>query len=150
MADKYKDLLEEIVYRTQIAFPVTENQLRWFDEGYHLPGSGDLFVRMFDALDMDIDKELAELAMEFHGKPTKNEQLSKMIITKEELTVLEVQIIQKIWEGKNNTEISDEMKIKPRTIEGIRYRLLKRLNVKNVAGLLKFALKQGVIRVDLQ
>lgn len=48
--DKLKMLLRETVFRCQLAFPESEQDLKWFDEGTVIQNSGDFFER--------IDKEL--------------------------------------------------------------------------------------------
>lgn len=73
---------------------------------------------------------------------TKEEKIRenpKKYLTKRELDVLKL-----IVEEKSNSEIADELFISIRTVDAHRRNLLQKLDVKNVVGLIKFAINNGI------
>lgn len=63
----------------------------------------------------------------------------------ESLTEREIEILKLISEGLSNKEIGDQLFISHRTVDTHRTNLLKKLNVHNIAGLIRFALKNKLV-----
>lgn len=63
----------------------------------------------------------------------------------QELTKRELQILKLLAEEYTTREISEQLFISFRTVENHRYSLLQKLDVKNTVGLVKVALKLGLI-----
>lgn len=63
----------------------------------------------------------------------------------EELTGRQREILQLIAEGQNTKGIAEILKVSPKTIEYHRMKLMNRLNVRDIAGLVRFALRVGLI-----
>jgi DNA-binding NarL/FixJ family response regulator len=63
-----------------------------------------------------------------------------------DLTEREVQVLKLICEEKTAIEIGAIMFLSPRTIEGIRAVLLEKVRVKNIAGLVSYAVKSGIVK----
>lgn len=63
------------------------------------------------------------------------------------LTKREVEILKLISEEYTNQEIADKLFISPRTVDSHRGTLIQKLNVKNTAGLVKYAINQGYIDI---
>mgnify|MGYP003885818755 FL=1 len=61
------------------------------------------------------------------------------------LTDKEIQIIRLICEEKTNKEISEILNLSPRTIEGSRAKIIQKINVKNTAGIVLYAIKNNII-----
>lgn len=61
------------------------------------------------------------------------------------LTEREVDILKLIAEGLSNKEIGDQLFISHRTVDTHRTNLMKKLEVHNIAGLIKFAIKSGMV-----
>jgi two-component system, NarL family, response regulator NreC len=59
------------------------------------------------------------------------------------LSVREREVIKLIAEGKTNTEMADLLFISSRTVGHHRSRLMKKLRIKNIADLVKYAVQQG-------
>lgn len=57
----------------------------------------------------------------------------------------EIQIIKLICEEKTNKEISEILNLSPRTIEGSRARIIQKINVKNTAGIVLYAIKNNIV-----
>lgn len=70
--------------------------------------------------------------------------LTKPGVTPFELTSREKEILQLIVDGYTTQEIAGKLSISPRTAETHRLTLLKKLKVKNTAGLVKNAIKLGL------
>jgi DNA-binding NarL/FixJ family response regulator len=63
----------------------------------------------------------------------------------EQLTGRQREILQLIAEGQNTKEIADILKISPKTVEYHRMKLMDCLNVYDIPGLVRFALRVGLI-----
>ena len=61
------------------------------------------------------------------------------------LTDRETEILKLIAEGKSNVEIGEQLFISPRTVDTHRTNLMKKLQVNNIAGLIRFAFRSGLI-----
>jgi len=53
-------LLREVSMRNRIAFPQSEQDQKWFDEGVEVSKSGDFINRLFSALSLGIDEDKIE------------------------------------------------------------------------------------------
>ena len=62
-----------------------------------------------------------------------------------ELTERELEVLKLICEEKTPAEIAKEIYLSPRSVEGIRQRLIEKVGVRNTAGLVMFALKNGIV-----
>ena len=63
----------------------------------------------------------------------------------EELTGRQREILQLIAEGQNTKQIAEILKISPKTVEYHRMKLMGCLNIHDVPGLVRFALRVGLI-----
>ena len=63
----------------------------------------------------------------------------------ESLTEREIEILKLISEGLSNKEIGDQLFISHRTVDTHRTNLMKKHNVHNIAGLIRFALKNKLV-----
>lgn len=61
------------------------------------------------------------------------------------LTKRETEIIRMISEELTNSEIADKLGISPRTVDTHRRNLLQKLDVKNTAGLVKYAIQHNIL-----
>ena len=61
------------------------------------------------------------------------------------LTPRERTVLQLIAEGLSNKEAADVLSISPATVETHRARLMQKLNVRNTAGLVLFAVRNGLV-----
>lgn len=82
------------------------------------------------------------------GQTSNNPPLRKSsvsMISLDELTKREKEILQLIAEEMTNNEIGEKLFISPRTVDTHRRNLLQKLGVKNTAGLVKFAVQNGLV-----
>ena len=62
-----------------------------------------------------------------------------------ELTEREVEVLKLICEEKTAAEIAKDIFLSPRSVEGIRQRLIEKIGVRNTAGLVMFAVKNNMV-----
>lgn len=60
------------------------------------------------------------------------------------ITKREREILELIVEGYTSQEIADKLYISPRTVDTHRFNLMQKLDIKNTAGLVRFALKNNL------
>lgn len=64
------------------------------------------------------------------------------------LTPREREVLQLIAEGNSNSEIARTLEVSEKTVEKHRASLMAKLNAHDMAGLIRFAIKHGVIQLD--
>jgi DNA-binding NarL/FixJ family response regulator len=79
---------------------------------------------------------LKRLVLKGNLKPSFNQDV--------ELTERELEVLKLICEEKTAAEIGKEIFLSPRSVEGIRTRLIEKIGVRNTAGLAMFAIKSGI------
>jgi DNA-binding NarL/FixJ family response regulator len=67
------------------------------------------------------------------------------IITLVKLNDRETEVLKGICNELTTAQIAEQLYLSPRTIEGIRTTLIDKLGVKNVAGLVVYAIKNGIV-----
>lgn len=117
-------------------------------KGYVLKNSGK--EEMLSAVRMLLEgrtyfsKRVSEIMFSYiiEGKPLYAEpsQLQDIALTRREK-----EIIRMISEEKTNVEIGHELGISPRTVDTHRRNILQKVKVKNTAGLVKVAMKLGLL-----
>jgi DNA-binding NarL/FixJ family response regulator len=80
---------------------------------------------------------LKKLVLKGNIKPSFNQNV--------ELTERELEVLKLICEEKTAGEIGKEIFLSPRSVEGIRQRLIEKVGVRNTAGLVMFAIKNGIV-----
>jgi DNA-binding NarL/FixJ family response regulator len=63
----------------------------------------------------------------------------------EQLTPRQREILQLIAEGKNTKEIASDLDISVKTVESHRLQLMERLNIHDVPGLVRYAVRSGLV-----
>ena len=64
------------------------------------------------------------------------------------LTSRQREILQAIAEGTSTRDIGDKLCISPKTVETHRSQIMQKLNIDNVPGLVRYAIRHGIIEVD--
>ena len=80
---------------------------------------------------------LKKLVIENNIKPSFNQNV--------EFSEREHEVLKLICEEKTADEIAKEIFLSPRSVEGIRQRIIEKVGVRNTAGLVMFAIKNGII-----
>ena len=76
-----------------------------------------------------------------HGKPPAENPL-------DELTPRQREILQLVAEGRTTKEIAGRLDLSIKTVETHRAQLMERLDIHDVAGLVKFAIRAGLTQAD--
>lgn len=66
-----------------------------------------------------------------------------------ELTARERQILRLVAEGRSSPEIARDLNLSVKTVEGHRGRIMAKLDTKNVAGLVRHAIRLGLVSADM-
>lgn len=66
----------------------------------------------------------------------------------EQLSSREREILQLVAEGKTSQEIAGRLSISPKTVDTYRSRLMHKIGVEDMAGLVRFAIQHGVISLE--
>lgn len=89
----------------------------------------------------------SDLTVSLHNQnavaPRKNHESNDSQVL-ESLTAREKEILALICEGLTNKEIAQKLHISTRTTDAHRANLLRKIDVKNVVGLVKFAMRTGI------
>ena len=67
------------------------------------------------------------------------------LVDKDELSARERDVLRMLAEGKRMTEIADTLGISLKTVETYRARLMNKLRIDNLSGLVRFAIRAGII-----
>ena len=78
--------------------------------------------------------------------PHQKEKLGASVLP-EQLTRREREILQLIAEEYTNPEIAEKLFISPRTVDTHRRNLILKLNAKNTAGLVRYAIKYELVEL---
>lgn len=57
-------------------------------------------------------------------------------------------VLQLVVEGKSSTEIAELLVLSPKTVDSYRSRLMQKLGITDLPGLVKFAIQQGLISLE--
>lgn len=116
--------------------------------GYVLKGSraSDLVlaVREVAAGRRYLSPPLSERALELYARRVESVPDDPF----ELLTTREREILQLVAEGRTSAEIAGQLFISPRTAEGHRANLMRKLGLQNQAELVRYALKRGILPLD--
>jgi len=66
----------------------------------------------------------------------------------ETLSQREREILKLVADGKTSREIAERLSISPKTVDTYRSRLMSKIGVKNLAGLIKFAIRHRLISLE--
>lgn len=66
----------------------------------------------------------------------------------DKLSGREREILQLLAEGKSNSQIADTLSLSSKTVETYRSRLMQKLEIDDLAGLVKFALQRGLTQLE--
>lgn len=102
-------------------------------------------VRTVTAGKRYLNPEVAEVFVESALKPAPKDVEDSLYL----LSPREREVIQLIAEGHTSKSIADQLCISGRTVEAHRREIMRKLNVKSVAELTKFAVREGLTSVDI-
>jgi DNA-binding NarL/FixJ family response regulator len=76
------------------------------------------------------------------------ERMGDVVSPLEQLTSRQREILQLIGEGKNTKEIASNLEISVKTVESHRLQLMERLRIYDVPGLVRFAIRTGLVSAE--
>jgi DNA-binding NarL/FixJ family response regulator len=77
------------------------------------------------------------------------EQIAQTKTPLEQLTARQREILQLIAEGQNTKAIGSILNVSPKTVEYHRAQLMERLNIYDIPGLVRFALRSGLVAQEI-
>lgn len=75
------------------------------------------------------------------GRGGKDDRLAR-------LSTREREVLQLLAEGHTGSEIAKRLSLSPKTVETYRARLVEKLGIRDVAGLVRFAIQRGIISLE--
>jgi len=81
----------------------------------------------------------------YRGKTKETEQTSAF----SQLTPREREIVQLLAEGKSTKEIANQLVISQKTVDVHRQNTMEKLHLRNLADLVRYAIKEGLISLDM-
>ena len=90
-----------------------------------------------------ISDEIIDVLISDHMSQSELDRIKIKILSKREKEVLKL-----LAEGKRSKEISAELFISEKTVESHRSQIMKKLEIKNIADLTKFAIRTGLISLE--
>lgn len=66
---------------------------------------------------------------------------------KEQFTERELEVVRLICDQLSNKEIAERLNLSVRTIEGHREKILEKMDVRNTAGIVTFAIKASIYQI---
>jgi DNA-binding NarL/FixJ family response regulator len=82
-----------------------------------------------------------QLHAALRGEAARGEVLAQL----QELTTREQEVLARVADGRTSREIAEEFGISPRTVETHRESLMRKLEIRTVAGLTRFAIESGLV-----
>ena len=82
-----------------------------------------------------------QLHAALRGEVAREEGLAQL----QELTTREQEVLVRVADGRTSREIAEEFGISPRTVETHRESLMRKLDIRTVAGLTRFAIESGLV-----
>jgi DNA-binding NarL/FixJ family response regulator len=76
------------------------------------------------------------------------QRVSGAVSPLEQLTSRQREILQLIAEGKNTKEIAADLDISIKTVESHRLQLMDRVNIHDIPGLVRYAIRSGLVSAD--
>ena len=136
----------KVIVATMSALPrdVAE-AIRYGAQGYVLKGStASEWMQAIDAVLMGqrhYEGKVAELAVQAFTAPDDQSALAS-------LSARERQVITLVVNGRSSAEIGAELHLSPKTVDSYRSRLMLKVGVRDVQGLVRFALRAGLIEAE--
>lgn len=91
--------------------------------------------------DRHLQRDVSARAAKDFSAPVASDQLHPL----EQLTIRQREILQLIAEGQNTKQIADIIKVSPKTVEYHRMKLMAGLNLHDIPGLVRYAMRVGLI-----
>jgi DNA-binding NarL/FixJ family response regulator len=91
-----------------------------------------------------LSPQIAKIVLKDYVKGLQYENSSAFTL----LTDRERQVLQMISEGKTTKEVASDLKISVKTVETYRHRIMEKLDLDNLADLVKYAVREGLTSLE--
>jgi DNA-binding NarL/FixJ family response regulator len=88
-----------------------------------------------------LSPKVADVVIDDYAGDDKGDLLAK-------LSAREREVLQLLAEGRTGAEIAARLALSQKTVETYRARLVEKLGIRDVAGLVKFAIQRGIVSLD--
>ena len=88
-----------------------------------------------------LSSRVADVVLEDSSADEKDDLLGK-------LSAREREVLQLIAEGRTGAEIAERLTLSQKTVETYRARLIEKLGIRDVPGLVRFAIQRGLVSLD--
>ena len=92
-----------------------------------------------------LSQEISEQVLDYYIDQHQAETVSDPLAS---LNAREREILQLVVEGKTTAEISDLLSLSPKSIKSYRSRIMQKLGVNDLPGLVKFAIRHGLTSLE--
>lgn len=147
-------LLQEIVDKFPSARVIALSQHESEEQAVHVLRSGAAGFIAKSASSEELERAVLAVAS---GETYLPAQLSTQALLRylddpraflSELTVRQLEVLKLIAEGHTTKEIARRLEISGKTVETHRAQIMQRLNIYDVAGLVRYALRIGLVKLD--
>jgi len=91
-----------------------------------------------------LSPQISELVVEDYVSGLAEDDSSALAV----LTPRQREVLQLLAEGKSTKEIASALYVSPKTVETHRYHIMSKLGIENLAGLVKYAIREGLTSFD--
>ncbi len=98
-------------------------------------------IRAVNAGQRYLSPRVADVVIDDYAGDAKGDLLEK-------LSAREREVLQLLAEGRTGAEIAARLSLSQKTVETYRARLVEKLGIRDVAGLVKFAIQRGLVSLD--
>jgi two-component system, NarL family, response regulator NreC len=98
-------------------------------------------IRAVHAGQRYLSPRIADVVIDDYSAEERDDPLAK-------LSAREREVLQLLAEGKTGAEIAQRLALSPKTVETYRARLVEKLGIRDVAGLVRFAIQHGIVSLD--
>lgn len=102
-------------------------------------------VRAVHAGKRYMSQGLSDVAIEYYVSLHRDDAARSRL---DSLTAREREILQLLAEGRSSPEIADLLSLSPRTVDSYRSRIMQKLDIHHLPGLVRFAIQHGLIPLE--
>ncbi|HOV89742.1 MAG TPA: response regulator transcription factor [Syntrophorhabdaceae bacterium] len=92
-----------------------------------------------------LSKKISEQVIDEYFKQRKTGEKESIL---NQLSPREMEILKLVVEGKSSSEIANIIFISPKTVETYRSRIMQKLGISDITGLVKFAIRHGITSLE--
>jgi DNA-binding NarL/FixJ family response regulator len=98
-------------------------------------------IRAVHAGQRYLSPRVADVVLEDYSDDKQDDPLAR-------LSAREREVLQLLAEGRTGAEIAQRLSLSQKTVETYRARLVEKLGIRDLAGLVRFAIQRGLVSLD--